>query len=73
MKTEKIDVSQVRHGDTLMIGGKMQTISGNQIKTNPAYGLSIDGNYFRETGRKVERVLFPKWYKGEIIGYAAQI
>ena len=73
MKTEKVDVSAIRHGDTIVINGVMKTISGNQIKNNPMFGVSIDGNYFRDSDKKVERVLFPKWYKGEIVRYQAQI
>lgn len=68
-KIEKVSADNIQHGDTIMIDGEMQTVNKKFIK-NGFCGIIIYGMNYRNG---VERVLFPKWFKGEIIGYYAQI
>lgn len=68
MKTQKIQVSDLNVGDTIFINGGMKTVGENTVKSG-FFGTLVDGVRLVE----VERVLFPKWYKGKIISYDAQI
>lgn len=70
MKIELVNKEEIKSGDTIIIDGKQKTISGKFIKKDPLFGITIDGINFRN---KVERVLFPKYFKGQIIGYFPQI
>lgn len=70
MKKELINKEEVKANDTIIINGKATTISAKYIKNDPFLGVTINGINFR---KKIERVLFPKWYKGKIIGYFSQI
>lgn len=72
-KTEIVKTDQIVGGDTILINGEMMTVSKKLIRHDPFLGTTIHGIPFIETGRTVERVLFPKWYKGEIIAYATQL
>lgn len=68
-RLETINASDVRHGDTLVIDGKMHTISRNDIHTG-LFGTTIRGENFIGG---VQRVLFPKWHQGKIVDYQAQV
>lgn len=73
MKTEFVNKECITHGDTILINGEMLTVDKKYIRNSPAYGLSIFGHTFRDNKFKVERVLFLKWYRGEIVSYQTQI
>ncbi len=69
MKTETVKASNINHGDTIIINGKEFTVNGEYIK-NGFFGTTIHGHNIKGS---VERVLFPKWYKGKIVKYVPQI
>lgn len=71
-KTVKVHISEINHGDTVMINGQMETVSKNDIVSD-ILGCRYKGNPYRETNGMLEVVLFPKWLKGEIIDYRKQI
>lgn len=73
MKTEKVHISNVVKGDTLLINGKEMTVGSTDIRNDPFYGMSVFGDCHRHTKGIVERILFPKWYMGQIVGYVSQI
>jgi hypothetical protein len=68
MKTVSIHPADLNTGDTILINGVMKTVGKNTVKTG-YFGTLVDG----ERLNTVEQVLFPKWFKGEITGYYAQI
>jgi hypothetical protein len=70
MKIEFINASEVNPGDTIMIEGIANTISQKFIKYDPIFGITINGIKMRG---KIERVLFLKWHKGNLLGYFPQI
>ena len=69
MKTEIVTASHINPGDTILIGGKMFTVGKHNI-SNGFMGTRLYGQRFP---KGCERVLFPKFDRGEIIGYFAQI
>lgn len=69
IKTRIISPSDLNLGDTVMIDGKMFTIGKNCI-TKSFFGTLVRGQQFKNG---IEQVLFPKWFKGELIGYRPQI
>lgn len=70
MKKELICISDLNHGDTVLIDGDMRTLSRNDIKTSGNLGARVFGKRFTNG---IERVLFPKFYKGSLVGYFSQI
>lgn len=73
MQTETVSTDAIVKGDTVLIDGVAVTIGHNDIKGNSFSGVTICGRPFIETKRTVSRVLFPKWFKGEIIRFQSQI
>ena len=69
MKTQLISASELNVGDTIVIDGAWFTIGANCIKAS-FFGTLVRGESFKNG---IERVLFPKWYQGEIIDYRPQI
>lgn len=69
MKIEIIPASELNIGDTVSIEGDWFTLGADCIKTGFC-GTLVRGERF---SNGIERVLFPKWYKGEIIDYRPQI
>jgi hypothetical protein len=69
LKFQNISASQINIGDTVLIDGKMQTIGKNNIKFCNFFGYRLNGARTEE----VTRVLFPKWFKGEIVNWQARI
>lgn len=67
-KFEMVQISDLRHGDTVEVNGNQMTVHNNHIKSD-FYGTRFQG----ERLKLVKRILFPKWYQGEIRGFAAQI
>lgn len=73
MKTETVHVSQIQKGDTVMINGNETTIGQESVKNCPLMGVTVNGQNFRSTGNMIERVCFPKYFKGQIIAWVAQV
>ena len=67
-KSEKVSSSDLNVGDTIEINGQLKTVGRETVKSG-FFGTNVDG--FRVA--EVKRVLFPKWYKGKITGWYAQI
>ena len=73
MKYEDVSTSQIRPGDTILLYNNMKTVGIKDIKNDPFVGVTIFGTPFVESGRKVKRVLFCKWYKNQIVDYVSQL
>lgn len=69
LKSETILTSKLKVGDTVFINGGLQTIGKNNLKFCDFLGWRFNG----VRAKKIERVLFPKWYCGKIIKYQPQI
>lgn len=67
MKTETVHASELNQGDTVLINGTLKTVGRNSVNRSMlVFGV-------RHTNAMVQRVLWPKWYRGQITGYHAQI
>lgn len=67
-KQETIHASELNIGDTIIMDNKSYTVGKDAVKVG-FFGTTVRG--LKAT--KVTRVLFPKWYKGEIVGFFPQI
>lgn len=64
-----VDASEIKHGDTMICKDSgIRTVERKYI-TNGFMGLCIFGYPYANRKEKVEKVLFPVWYHGEIIRY----
>lgn len=66
---KKVQPSQIKVGDCINIEGVATTVSKSFIK-NSFSGITIYGQNFRNG---LELVLFPKYFKGQLIGHFSQI
>ena len=69
----EVHISKIEPGDTVIHNGKEKTVGKDDISYCPFMGISLFGDTYRLGTVLVKKVLFPKWYKGEIIGYFAKI
>lgn len=64
-----VEASEIKHGDTMICkDGYMRTVDRKYI-SNGFMGLCIFGYPYGNLKEKIEKVLFPVWYCGEIIRY----
>ena len=56
--TSQVHISDIKAGDTVMHGGHMKTVSGNNIKRDTFMGTSIFGDSYRSGHDKVTKVTF---------------
>lgn len=64
-----VDASEIRHGDTIVFkDGHQRTVDRKYI-SNGFMGLCIYGYPYGNRREKIEKVLFPKWYQGMVVGY----
>ncbi len=68
MKTVTVHPADLNIGDTIMTEEGMKTVGVNTVNAG-FFGTVVDGL----RADSVERVLFPKWFKGQITGYHPQI
>ena len=71
--TEFVHISEIRRGDTVIHDDKEMTVGKKDIRWNYFFGYSLFGDSYTSGRKLVEVMLFPKWFKGEIIGYRRQI
>jgi hypothetical protein len=71
--TQRVPVSELQPNDTVLIDGAPTTVGASNLRRCPFMGATLYGNTYATQGRKVDLVLFPKWYKGEIVAYVRQI
>lgn len=69
MKTVTVNASDLVNGDTVMIDGEMKTVGRESVKTD-FFGTLVFGQRF---SGGVEKVLFAKWFKGEIVDCVSQV
>lgn len=68
-KTELVNSSDIQQGDTVVChDGLIRTVCLNNISKD-FFGTRLFGERYN---KGVERVLYPKRYKGELLGYVAQ-
>ena len=71
-KTERIHISELRVGDTVLLNGEPKTVNRGDVKKGFT-GYTLLGDPHPFTDGKVEVVLYRKWYKGEVVGWHRQI
>jgi hypothetical protein len=75
-KTELINPADINHNDTLIIDGQAYTTGSEDIRFDSFTGqfiiMGINIRHFK-TYPLVERMLFKKWHKSEMIGWVPQI
>ena len=67
MKTQAVFPSRLKRGDTILIDGVMHTIGKDTIKTGFC-GTLVRG----QQHKTVQRVLFPRFYRGAFVAWVAQ-
>lgn len=72
MKTETVHMDTLRPGDTVMLGGRMHTLSRLNLKRCPFVGATVYGDCRAPQGRMIDVVLFPKWHKGHLVRHVRQ-
>ena len=68
MRTETVQPADLIVGDTIVTRNSQKTVGKNTVKSCFC-GTLVDG----ERLKTVERVLFPKWFNGAVVGYHSQI
>ena len=56
MNTDKVHISQIRVGDTILHDGVMTTISGNNIKRSEFIGTTLFGDSYNLGYKLVTRI-----------------
>lgn len=72
-KIQYVYVDQIRQGDTIIMDGIRQTVNRDTIKRYHGETTVNGRNIIFFKGEKIARVLYPKGYKGELLGYVAQL
>lgn len=67
-KIVKVHISNLAQGDTVLIDGEMKTVSRHHIKKGFT-GWTFESDPHYKTKGYIDAVLFPKWFKGEFVGY----
>ena len=68
MNTETVNPIDLIVGDTIVLSTGLKTVGKETVKSG-YFGTLVDG----ERLKTVERVLFPKWFNGAVVGYHSQI
>lgn len=71
--TELAHLDTLKPGDTVIVDGVAKTLGRKYLSHCSFMGTSIYGDCRAPQGRTVPVVLFPKWSKGELVGYVRQI
>lgn len=71
-KTEMVHISTLQQGDTVIVDGKMETVSRHKI-SNGFTGWCYDGQPYYKTNGMIEVALFPKRFQGKITGWHRQV
>lgn len=61
---ENVDISLVKHGDTVMHDGELRTVDKNSIRKCSFMGLTLFGDCYRLGTKQVQRVTFKRFYRG---------
>ncbi len=70
MKTKIIQVCDLVTGDTVVHNGETFTFNKkDHLNSCPLMGMTVKGQRFPNG---IEVVLYPNWYKGEILNYVTQ-
>jgi hypothetical protein len=71
--TELAHLDTLKPGDTVIVDGVAKTLGREYLSHCSFMGTSIYGDCRAQQGCTVPVVLFPKWSKGELVGYVRQI
>lgn len=69
MKKVEKHISQIKIGDTVLHGGKLLTVGRRDIKSGYGKDTSLFGDTYLLGRKPVIKVLYPKRYKGEQVGW----
>jgi len=72
-KTTIARTTEIRAGDCVFIHGHWRTLSPSDVQYSSLSGTTICGDPLVLEGRTIKIALFPKWYKGQIIGWYSQL
>ena len=63
-----VSIEEIRVGDTVIdINNEEKTVCSNNISKNGFMGMKIYGDSYLWQGRKVKKVIYPKWVNGKLI------
>jgi hypothetical protein len=57
VKINSVHISQISAGDTIEHNGKLTTVSGNNIKSNMFYGITLFGDSYNLGCKPVKKVV----------------
>ena len=65
---KEVNISEILAGDTIKHNGIIKTVSQKNI-INKKHGLTIFGDSYNLGYKKVKKVFYPYFYRGEVKGY----
>ena len=65
MKTEKVHISKITVGDTVMHNGQMRTVCRRTFNCNDFVGQMMWGDSYNMGKILVERIIFDRFYCGK--------
>lgn len=71
--TKKVHISEIKAGDTVVVGGRMETVSKHHLTKSDFFGHQYKGYCHHESKGFIELALFPIWSKGKLVRYATQV
>ena len=67
---KKVHISELRQGHTVLVNWDMQTVSKKHLNHDEIFGHQYKGYCHHETKGMIDVVLFPRFYKGELVGWS---
>lgn len=59
-------ITDIKVGDTILHNGKIQTVSGNNLKQSDGMGITLFGDSYVLGYKPVQKVLIKQHYKDQI-------
>ena len=64
MKITEVHISEIKVGDTVVHHGQLKTVCRRAFGYNSFHGILLWGDSYNSGHILVQRVTFPRWYKG---------
>lgn len=64
MKTTEVHIGQIKVGDTIIHHGQLRTVCRRAFGYDSFYGILLWGDSYNSGRTTVQKVTFPRWYKG---------
>lgn len=64
MKITEVHINQIKVGDTITHHGHLRTVCRRTFGYDSFHGLLLWGDSYNSGRTTVQKVTFPRWYKG---------